>query len=606
MSLRRRVAALLLLLPFSAWGEQPRPVVYRNTSPNVTYVGSESCARAGCHEELSKTYKNTPMGNSMAPANSPSELARVPKLILVVNRKLDRNFEVFRQGSDLYQTEYAADPHGKAIFQQTERLEYVIGGPLTGYTYVIRRGRHLFQAPLSFYDKTQEWDLSPGYSARDVGFTRPITEGCLACHNGQPLGVPNRDGMYQEPPFRFGECAISCEACHGAGQMHVQELARKPGHHSRQVDTSIVNPARLPPRLANDICMNCHQGGHTRVLQPGKDYMDFRPGTALYETVAIFKVPLRPEQRAEANRLETLPPVRGSLATPLWWKNSSLEMSRCYEESHGQLRCITCHVIHQQPNNDKVAYYRERCLTCHTNESCKLSLSGRMQHVPANDCVGCHMPKSPVAGIPHSDDTSHRIVRRAGQELPESAFRQATLDSPGLLCVNKPEGKENEPVPLLTMFRAYGETMARDPSMEKYYNEALEQLAKSAPGEPLVLGALGQRALAEKDYSRATDYLSRALAAGQEYPLTYVYLGQALSEDGRLQEAAQVLERGTVIWPYAAQIQKSLILNCIKLKDYKGAEDLMRSYLELFPEDSVIRDMLKKAEAESPQSGALE
>jgi hypothetical protein len=38
--------------------------------------------------------------------------------------------------------------------------------------------------------------------------------------------------------------------------------------------------------------MNCHQGGHTRVLQPGRGYRDFRPGTPLYQAVAIFKLPL--------------------------------------------------------------------------------------------------------------------------------------------------------------------------------------------------------------------------------------------------------------------------------------------------------------------------
>ncbi len=594
---RTGIAVLVLLVAAFGWAKKSGPLVYRNTGPEVAYVGSKSCAAPGCHDELCQRHAHTPMGNSMAPANAPSELAKVPKLIMVVSSKLNRTFEVFCQGNDLYQSEYAVDENGKTIFKQTERLEYVVGGPLTGYTYVIRRGQFFFEAPLSFYDKTQEWDLSPGYGPVDIGFTRPITTGCLSCHNGQPVGIPNRDGMYQDPPFRFGECAISCEACHGPGQLHEQELAKRGGRHSDQVDTSIVNPVRLSPRLADDICMNCHQGGHTRVLQPGKDYMDFRPGTPLYQTVAVFKLPLKPEQREEANRLETLPPVRGSLATPLWWKNSSLEMSKCFEASHGQLRCITCHVIHDPPTRDnKVAYYRERCLTCHNNKSCKLELDERLRQEPANDCVGCHMPKSPVAGIPHSDDTNHRIVRRAGQPLPESVFQQATPDLPGLLCLNLPEGESSAPLPLLTKWRAYGEVLAKDPSLEKYYQDALEQLRKSAPEEPFVLGALGQKALAEGDYSRATDYLSRALAAGQEYPLTFVYLGEALSRDGRGQEAAQVLERGVAAWPYAALVQKSLILSYINLKDYPRAHELMKRYVELFPGDTLVHDLLEKVE----------
>jgi len=219
---------------------------------------------------------------------------------------------------------------------------------------------------------------------------------------------------------------------------------------------------------------------------------------------------------------------------------------------------------------------------------------------PADDCVGCHMPKKPVAGIPHSDDTNHRIVRRAGQPLPEIAFEQPTPDLPGLLCINKPEGEASEPLPLLTKLSAYGEIMVKDPSLRTYYLEALEQLSKSAPGEPLVLGALGQKALAEGDNSRAADYLSRALEAGQEYPTTFLYLGEALSRTGRVQEAAKVLERGVAAWPYAAQIQKSLILSYITLKEYARAHEMLKRYVELFPGDTFMRDMLEKVEGGKP------
>jgi len=42
-------------------------------------------------------------------------------------------------------------------------------------------------------------------------------------------------------------------------------------------------------------------------------------------------------------------PVRGSLETPLWRKNSSLELSKCYQASHGRLTCISCHSVHHAP-----------------------------------------------------------------------------------------------------------------------------------------------------------------------------------------------------------------------------------------------------------------
>jgi len=600
-SSRTRIAVFLLLATATGWAKKGGPIVYRNTGPDVAYAGSKSCAGAGCHEELSRKHSQTPMGSSMAPANSPPELARVQRPITVFNQKLNRYFEVFREGSDLYQSEYALDETGKTLFKTRERLEYVVGGRLTGYTYIIRRGPYLFEAPLSFYNKTQEWDLSPGYETADVGFSRPVLAGCLACHNGQPESVPKRDGMYRDPPFRFGEFAISCECCHGPGQLHNQELAKRHGRRSRKVDTSIVNPARLSARLADDICMNCHQGGHTRILQPGKDYLDFRPGTPLYQTVAVFKLPLKKEQRAEADLLEKLPPVRGSMATPLWWKNSSLEMSKCYQASHGQLRCITCHVIHNPPTaENRVAYYREKCLTCHPDASCRLPLKERMQQEPANDCVGCHMAKKAVAGIAHSDDTYHRIVRRAGQALPESAFEQPTPDLPGLLCLNRPKGEPSDPIPLLTKLLGYAEVMVKEPSLREYYLATLKELSASAPDDPQVLATLGHKALAEGDNARAADYLSRALERGAEYPTAYVELGEALSRAGRVEEAAKVLERGVADWPYVALLQKSLVLRCITLKQYQRAHELMKRYVELFPEDSFMRDMLAKVEGGRP------
>jgi len=52
----------------------------------------------------------------------------------------------------------------------------------------------------------------------------------------------------------------------------VKELRAKKGGLSgtlglgpREVDTSIVNPAHLSPRLADDICKECHQQGDTQV-----------------------------------------------------------------------------------------------------------------------------------------------------------------------------------------------------------------------------------------------------------------------------------------------------------------------------------------------------
>lgn len=56
-------------------------IIFRNSGPAVAYLGSKSCGTSGCHGDINRTYFPTPHGQSMAPANSPTELRRVPKPI---------------------------------------------------------------------------------------------------------------------------------------------------------------------------------------------------------------------------------------------------------------------------------------------------------------------------------------------------------------------------------------------------------------------------------------------------------------------------------------------------------------------------------------------
>jgi hypothetical protein len=583
----------------AAWPADLEGVRYRNADPAVKYVGSKTCASAGCHQKLAREFTRTPMGSAMDVANRPEELARVAKPITIYNANFDRYFKVFLDGKNLFQSEYQLDADKRVVFEASHKLEYVVGSGMNGFTYLVRRDNRLFEAPLSYYSKTGQWELSPGYVAADMGFSRPVLSGCLACHNGQAEAVPNREALYRDPPFRFGEVSIGCEVCHGPGELHLREAGTA---RRGTPDPSIVNPAKLPPRLSDDVCMNCHQGGHTRILQPGKDYLDFRPGMPLDNVAAIFKVPLEPNQREEANRALVAEPSHDSLETPTWWKNSSMEMSTCYLASGGQLHCVTCHRIHQRPTElTKAAFFRDKCLTCHTDKSCRISSPERMQHEPANDCAGCHMPKRPVGGIAHSFSTNHRIMRRPGQPLPEIAFKERT-DPPGLVHVNA--SSESSALPGLTKLAAYGEVMAKNPALKEQYLAVLDELSRTQPDDPLVLAALGRKAVFEKDYDRAIEYLSKALEKGSEATTTFLDLGDALSGAGRHEEAAQVLERGVAVSPYAQVLYKSLALEYITLKQYPRAHETIKAYVTKFPEDSFMRGLLDKVERNRPAGGS--
>ena len=86
---------------------------------------------------------------------------------------------------------------------------------------------------------------------------------------------------------------------------------------------SIINPGRLDPWLADNICMSCHQGRALRVLQPGKSYADFRPGTPLDHVMAIFAAPLDPKGGSA--------PI-----SPLLEHFSLMSLSKCYTATKGR------------------------------------------------------------------------------------------------------------------------------------------------------------------------------------------------------------------------------------------------------------------------------
>ena len=88
-------------------------------------------------------------------------------------------------------------------------------------------------------------------------------------------------------PFR----SIACESCHGPAEEHVRlnrdPLRRYSYHGEDGSDDTIVNPARLSPKLSAQVCGQCHgvwrllddEGRHWR--EKGHQY---RPGGKLEDS----------------------------------------------------------------------------------------------------------------------------------------------------------------------------------------------------------------------------------------------------------------------------------------------------------------------------------
>jgi hypothetical protein len=573
------VLIVLIVCPTSAPRAQ-NPPRYLNAAPGIRYVGSKACAR--CHADIYGKYSRTLMGRSMAlpgDGSSPAPSSRVT----IHSSRFKRDYEVFRQGSSLYQSESVLGPGGTEAFRDTRRIAYAIGAGQNGIGYLVESGGYLFEAPISYYTRTHTWELSPGYEFGDYGFDRLATAQCLACHSGRPQPVPNRSGLYENPPFE--ELAVGCENCHGPGQLHVEERSKGEPVQGT-VDRTIVNPADLPGWLANNICMVCHESGDVRVLQPGKTILDFRPGTPLDRTVAIFSVPFTPES----------PPK-----SPLLQQYVQMVLSRCYLGSGGKMSCITCHDPHFEPTAAEApAYYRKKCLACHTEQSCPVALAVRLRQSPPDDCAGCHMPRQSLETISHAALTNHRIIAYSGEPFPEGAFHMTTARLPDLVHLDQMPRNEGAPSAPAVLLQAYIELMAVRPQFKASESKLLDSLARTEPHNPLVLSALGQRAMlagTPEGFAKAQEDLREAIAGESPKASDLDLYARLLIHSGSMAQAIPVLKRDIALYPYLSERYKMLAFAYIKLHQYGLALNTMKQELRAFPQDSEMRAFVAKVQA---------
>ncbi len=551
-----RLCLVLVISLGTAFAFASKTAAVDTAKPNPPkYVGSEACA--GCHKEISQSFRQTGMGRSMSSAASSVADLHLKASGPISNGPPNRIFESFARDGILFQTE-SGEQAGKFVFRSTYRMDYAIGSGEHGLSFLSLRGRHLFQAPLSWYASTNAWDLSPGYDRIDFGLSRPIPTGCIACHSARPQPVPDRGGLFEDPPFL--ELPIGCENCHGPGEAHV----------SHPTSQTIVNPARLKPRLADNVCMFCHENGDSRILLPGKAYSDFRPGTYLGDTVAIFKMRTT---KGDTDVLE---------------HNDAMEHSRCFRASQGKLSCITCHDPHRRIDRSQAAaFYREKCFTCHNDSSCKLPLASRQ---PNDDCAGCHMPKRPSGQIAHTALTNHRIPAQPGGQPSPSEFGDE-LD-----WVNPPPG-EKAPNPV-SLLRAYAEVSGLQPAFRTRYLALLDELGRTMPNDALIQSSLGQKLLFESRSDASAEaalaHYQRALELGSQTAEVHIEMADALSRLNRFDESVAQLRIALDIKPYDRSIRRALAVRLLAMGKNTEAVEVIRQQLELFPEDDMMRDLLAK------------
>jgi hypothetical protein len=354
---------------------------YRNTGPDAHYVGSEVCR--GCHLDRHASFRRTGMGRSMAALDPASE----PPDATYDHPPSKRRYQVARRDGKVWHRELLMGTGAAEVLLAEYPLTHVVGSGRHSRTYLAEAEGFLVESPATWYTARKAWDMSPGYAhPEQQGFERAVGVSCLVCHAGRVEAVGN--SLHR---LNVIEAAIGCERCHGPGSLHAA-LRRGPPRPDLTDDDTIVNPAGLPRDLAEAICQQCHLRPTAVVVARGRSLSDFRPGLPLQDFLLGYELDDPDSAMTVVGHVE------------------QLHLSKCYRSS-SKLTCLTCHDPHNEPEEqERVAHYRATCLTsgCHGLPDCKVTEARRQKESPDNNCVPCHMPRSPTE-IPHLAFTHHRI-----------------------------------------------------------------------------------------------------------------------------------------------------------------------------------------------------
>jgi hypothetical protein len=345
-------------------------------------VRDPNAACAPCHRNIYDRYRATPMANGSGPAADgfiPGDF---------VHSASGVHYRVFEDSDRVWISYQRDDASPERTLSGRQEVLYFLGSGKRGRTYLFEKQGYWFEAPINWYGKKQIWDMAPNFqSAREMPLTLPVDPGCLHCHASDVArSLPEARNLYTAAPFANG--GITCISCHGDAEAHI---ASKGKVHMLDIDS-------LPAVERDSICLNCHLEGQAAVIRNGKEMVDFKPGDNLFDYALYFVY------KSENGS--------GGRATSQW---EALLRSECKKKSGDRLTCTSCHDPHGSlAPQDKVAFYRGKCLQCHSGTGFA------DQHHPENpDCTACHMARPPSNDIAHEQVTDHWIKRRiSNQRLP--------------------------------------------------------------------------------------------------------------------------------------------------------------------------------------------
>jgi hypothetical protein len=445
----KRVASALVAaaVAFGAWREHRTVATDLATARDLhgaAYAGSESCRR--CHPDHYTSWHRTfhrTMTAEATPSSVRGNFSGATLRYAGVVARMDRD------GAGGFRMTFAPEAGGAAHAVAVARVV----GSRRYQQYLTRIGDSYWRLPVAFDLGEARWfpmnaaflfsdDAPAGDQAARPGFGGGLfdrhvarwNDNCVFCHNVAP--DPGRDPATGAFSTSVAELGVACEACHGPGAEHARRNAdpvrRYALHVAGAPDPTIVNPARLTPSRAADVCGRCHG---QRLADDVAPFLAHGDPFVAGDDLGLWSAPLWRDTELGGDRT--------AFADRFWpdgsarltaYEYQGLLQSRCAQR--GALTCTSCHGMH---DGDPRGQIRSRfggpgpgaseasdgmCTSCHGALAAPAEKARHTRHDPAGAgarCIACHMPRI-VYGV-RDVHRSHRIA------IPDPA-RDAAMGRP--------------------------------------------------------------------------------------------------------------------------------------------------------------------------------
>ena len=392
----------LYVLLFLSW-----PAVASDAASHPDFVGRQVCA--GCHAAQERLWQDSHHDLAMQEATPETVLgdfnSREFTHTGITSRffRKDDRFMVRTDGPDGKLADYEI----KYTFGVTPLQQYLVefpGGRLQALSIAWdarpqaqggQRWFHLYPDEQITHDDELHW----------TGLNQNWNNMCAECHSTHLQ--KNYDPLQKSFHTRWSEIDVSCEACHGPGERHVDWAQQKPGREKQagskgltivlderqgvhwQPDANSGTASRSKPREGSaeiEMCARCHarrsviSGGYVHGESLLDHYLPRLLDTGMYY----------PD---------------GQIEDEVYVYGSFLQ-SRMHEAG---VTCSDCHEPHslqlRQPGSGV-------CLQCHA--AGKFATAAHHFHKPdaaGASCVECHMPPRDYMVVDPRHDHSFRIPR---------------------------------------------------------------------------------------------------------------------------------------------------------------------------------------------------